>query len=251
MRFTIMTIVPVPRWRAFALPKEGHKPDEYEDAFAAKLGRFAIADGASESSFACLWAKLLVEGFVGSKETKVTQSWLNPLRQRWGTEVDGIDLEWYGEEKRLLGAFATFLGLILKKPRNGRNGRWKAIAIGDSCLFQVRQDQLIHIFPVRRSGDFGNRPLLLGSRSASGKGVISLAKLQIGKWKSGDRFLLMTDALAEWFLRRHEKQHKPWQSLVRCLDQANAGLTGFVEQLRNEKEIKNDDVTLLVIDLKA
>src|SRR6266404_6244133 len=48
-------------WHAFAVPKRGNSTEEYEDAFAANpnAGRFAIADGASESSFASLWAKLL------------------------------------------------------------------------------------------------------------------------------------------------------------------------------------------------
>jgi len=42
------------RWRALGLPKRGHSAEEYEDAFAGdpKVGRFAVADGASESSFA-------------------------------------------------------------------------------------------------------------------------------------------------------------------------------------------------------
>jgi hypothetical protein len=51
-------------WSSFSLHKDGNRPDEYEDAFAGnpKVGRFAVADGASESSFAALWAKLLVDG---------------------------------------------------------------------------------------------------------------------------------------------------------------------------------------------
>ena len=42
------------RWRALSLPKQGHATDEYEDAWAADpaAGRFAVADGASESVFA-------------------------------------------------------------------------------------------------------------------------------------------------------------------------------------------------------
>jgi hypothetical protein len=62
------------RWRAFALHKDGNRPDEYEDAYAGnpRVGRFAVADGASESSFAALWAKLLVDGFVATREGAAT-----------------------------------------------------------------------------------------------------------------------------------------------------------------------------------
>jgi hypothetical protein len=245
-----MNAVPLPGWWAFALPKEGHSPEEYEDAFAGKSGRFAIADGASESSFAAEWAKLLVEGFVRAREGAIAPSWLNPLRERWAAQVDGLELEWFGEEKRRQGAFATFLGLIIKKPRHGKEGRWKALAVGDSCLFQLRQDRLLAAFPVRRSADFGSRPLLLGSRCPTGREGIAPADVRFGKWRPGDRFFLMTDALAEWFLRYHEKRRKPWRALLRRLNEPNARLEEFIEQLRAENEIKNDDVTLLVIDLK-
>ncbi len=54
------------QWRVFALPKRGHRLEEYEDAYAGNPdgGRFAVADGAAESSFANVWAQLLVSGFV-------------------------------------------------------------------------------------------------------------------------------------------------------------------------------------------
>lgn len=76
---------PLVTWHSFSLCKEGNKPEEYEDAFAGdpRSGRFAVADGASESSFACLWAKLLVNGFVAPREAPTTASWITPLQQQW------------------------------------------------------------------------------------------------------------------------------------------------------------------------
>ena len=55
--------------QTLSLPKRGHSADEFEDAFAfdPAAGRYAVADGASESSFAGLWARLLVEGFIRPK----------------------------------------------------------------------------------------------------------------------------------------------------------------------------------------
>ena len=53
-------------WQSFFLPKRGNAAEEYEDAFAGDpaSGRFAIADGASESCFAAAWAKIVVESYV-------------------------------------------------------------------------------------------------------------------------------------------------------------------------------------------
>src|SRR5437660_9780190 len=98
-----------PAWHAFHLPKRGHAAEEYEDALAADpaTGRFAIADGASESSFAAAWARLLAEGFVGASGKPWRDlDWLDPLRRRWADAVDGLSLPWYAEMKREEGAFA-------------------------------------------------------------------------------------------------------------------------------------------------
>jgi hypothetical protein len=250
-----MTRAPSVRWRSFSLPKEGNTPEEYEDAFAGnpKAGRFAIADGASESSFASLWAQLLVDGFVASRKGRSAESWFTPLQQRWAEAVDNIELDWFGEEKRQLGAFATFLGLSLKKPQGAREGRWKAVALGDTCIFQVRDDQLLAAFPVCRSDDFSNRPPLVCSRPV-GKmqgDPWSQVKKRIGRWKAGDRFFLMSDALAHWFLARLEEQEKPWRAFLTRMAEPNPTtvLTGFVEELRRQSELKNDDTTLVVVEL--
>jgi len=227
------------KWQAFALPKRGHHSDEYEDAFAGdpEAGRFAVADGASESSYANLWAKLLVEGFVNPNSEKTTAgTWLDALGEQWAQDVDGRSLQ---------GACATFLGLSILRPRAGHSGRWKCLAVGDSCLFQVRQDQLIAAFPLSRAADFNNRPSLLNSRG--GKVASPRQKTEWGKWHPGDQFFLMTDAIAQWFLTRHAGKRAPWQSLARRLSGSDAALVAYVEDLRDRKEMRNDDVTLVVV----
>lgn len=244
-----MTTTPAIPWRSFALHKDGNAADEYEDACAGNpvAGRFAIADGASESSFAGFWAKLLVQGFVTARG-KTTLNWLTPLQQKWAEAVDRLALDWFGEEKREQGAFATFLGLVLQRGQTA-DSRWRAVAVGDCCLFHVRQDTLLASFPTQGSAGFGNRPPLICSRAVGGRDGFGQARRAVGKWRKGDRFFLMTDALAEWFLQRHERQRKPWESLWRRLIEPNGALTAYIEQLRRRKELKNDDVTLLMIDL--
>jgi len=236
-------------WQTFTLPKCDNTAEEYEDACAGDpgTGRFAVADGASESSFANVWAKLLVEGYVrppprpGPKD-----NWLAPLRRQWSAAVDSRELDWYGEEKRQQGAFATFLSLRIMISPEGLGGRWKASAVGDSCIFQVRGDELLASFPLSSPGEFGNRPALICSRSVK-KEV--RRKKQWGTWQPGDCFLLMTDALAEWFLVRHKAKRKPWRSLAGRLLGKNGAveLAAYMKQIRDKKELKNDDVTLGIV----
>ena len=72
-----------------------------------------------------------------------------------------------------------------------------------------------------------------------------------GACRSGDHYLLMTDALANWFLRESESGNKPWEEIARVLDgtEPEAVFPAWVERLRDHGGLHNDDVTLILIDL--
>ena len=202
---------PIPvRWRTFRLVKAGNAAEEYEDADAADISRrrFAIADGAAEASFAGDWARLLVEGFV-AEEGKPWQSldWLQPIRRQWAAIVGDFALPWYAEEKRQLGAFATFLGLVFQRHKASSRTIWRARSIGDSCLFHTRAGRLLKSFPLTQSDEFGNRPRLLRSRPHETDSPHDSWTKARGICHPSDRLLLMTDALAQWFLL-HSKRKK-------------------------------------------
>jgi hypothetical protein len=240
------------RWHAFHTHKRGNAPDEYEDAFAgdAAKGRFAVADGASESSFAATWAKLLAGGFVAAQRRPWRDlDWLGPARQQWAADVDHRPLPWFAEEKRELGAYATLLGIALRGDREG--GAWRALAVGDSCLFRLRAGKLGRSFPLARSSDFGNLPALLGSRGRSADTPPQGIRRARGQWRTGDRILLATDALAEWLLRRHENKQSPADDIDHLLAEAapQDAFAGWVEERRERQVLRNDDVTLVVLDL--
>ena len=237
-----------PRWHAFRLAKAGNSAEEYEDAFAAAAGRFAVADGASEASFAADWAKLLAEGFVAA-DGKPWQGldWLPPLRQRWAAAVDGRALPWYAETKRDAGAYATLLGLALQPPSGKKPGTWRALAVGDSCLFHTRGGRVLAAFPLERSAAFGRQPPLLGSRPGGPEPESEQAR---GRYRAGDRFLLMTDALAQWFLAEEEEGFCPAEDVAKLLAAVDpvAAFVSWVGERRG-KGLRNDDVTLVVVDL--
>src|SRR5262249_1524390 len=127
-------------------------------------GRFALADGASESSFAALWAQLLTEAFLAAPFPGDVSGWLDGPRGRWRTGVMGLELPWYAETNRETGAFAALVGVDLRPPEPQRRGAWRAVAIGDPCLVRVREGKHLRAFPVRKARDFDNQPTLLGSR---------------------------------------------------------------------------------------
>lgn len=244
--------------QGFHVPKHGNAEGEYEDAYyparashrSVKSFRCAVADGATESTFAREWAQILVRGFGRGRLRfgRMRQLWSRSVKGRSG----GATAPWYIGAKMRQGAYAAFVGLILRDGGNDRpGGLWRALAAGDSCLFHVRSDKLLAHGPMQRSADFNSSPRLLSTSSAGtllrgGDPVTVLT----GEWRPRDAFYLATDALAAWLLAEHEQGRAPWE-LVRELgdDGSAAPFDLIVEQLRSEHGMKNDDTTLLRVEV--
>jgi len=248
-----------PLWvRLVRVPRAG--ADETQDAADFDLDRlrFAVADGATESWNAGPWARLLVEGYVEQDDpVPAWSTWLPLLRDVWQIRTDDElaatqgKLDWFLEERYQLGAYATFLGLFLRPDHDGLGYSWLALAVGDSCLFQVRDDALVAAFPVERSADFTSVPWLIGSRG--GDDVPTAHGLSLaGRLVPGDRLWLMTDALACWFLAAAERDDSPWRRLQALLDgdEPVRAFEEWLDERRAAGEIRNDDTTLLAITVR-
>ncbi|MEJ5378525.1 MAG: protein phosphatase 2C domain-containing protein [bacterium] len=253
-----MQVLAQPFWA----PKGGSPDREYEDAFwprsamegTGRYFRFAVADGATETSYSGIWAKQVVRHFCkDSSNPPFDGDGFRLLQQRWSQIVRRRRLPWYAEQKVHLGAFAAILGLILcddttYADRDG--GNWQAMAIGDSCLVQVRGEEVLARFPLADSAAFSNRPHLLSSNPAHNSHIVDRLRTINGTWQRGDAFYLMTDALASWFMRKIEDGQKPW-SILRYLGTCGEPkpFREWLDSLRKQEAIRNDDVTLLRVDI--
>ncbi len=238
----------------FWLPRRGSTPNEYEDAFAVNeaSGRYAVADGASEGCFTGLWARLLVEDFVANVECDATlwATLLPAVQKRWDTDVRSRNLDWDTDQWVEHGASAAFLGVALIASSQG-TCQWRAVAVGDTCLFHTRDSALLRAFPLDRSDQFNNCPQLAGSRMPA-DAVDKRKRLWTdGCGQPGDRLWAMTDALAKWCLVEREADSDPWHELELLLDspQTDDPFTAWIHGLRNSGRLINDDVTLLAIRL--
>ena len=174
-----------------------------------------MSDGATETSFSGVWAKQIARAmFNGQFEGEQLQQTLAGLRERWHKIVSRKPMPWYAEEKVRMGAYAALVGLVLNDSSSRReDGKWTAIAIGDSCVFHIRGKQTRRLFPMERSESFSNSPELLGSGNlSSATAEPGLLTLQ-GTWLKGDAFYLMTDAIACWFLKQVESGRTPSREL--------------------------------------
>lgn len=231
---------------AWWAPKSGNAASEYEDAYAVKPEalRFAVADGASETSFARQWAELLVEGFVQDAPSAAElHDFVAPLQAVWAEGQKGKATAWYSERKAREGAFSSLLGLTIE------GERWRALAVGDSCLFVVRSGKVLRAFPLERAEQFSNRPSLLSSVSRANAGVWDQVVAVEGELQANDRLLLMTDALAQWFLVEAEMGRRPWAALAKVTTPEQFAAT--IDVLRAGGALRNDDVTLVSVEVAA
>ena len=147
-------------------------------------------------------------------------------------------------------AFATFLGASFEQPSETTH-HWCAVAIGDTCLFQTRASSLLFAFPLSHSHEFNNAPWLVGSRIATNEVLNRQALITDGDGQPEDFLWMMTDALAQWCLEAHEMGRNPWLDLEWFVRQTNGNqeFAAWLEGLRNRKQLRNDDVTLLAVQL--
>jgi serine/threonine protein phosphatase PrpC len=237
-------------FRAFCLQKDGNDFAEYEDAFSPRMietthhseFRCAVADGATETSFSGLWAKNLVDAFVEENVRVFDHESIKALSLKWREEIAQLTQErplpWYAQEKLERGAFSSFMGLHIKA-----NGYWEAVWVGDSCLFQLRPPRYHKSYPYTEAEEFNNHPALI-STNAVDNSKISTSRVR-GKWKEGDCFFLMTDALAHYFLSDKNLKAKLFPHAL-----SQEMFEEIIQTARAAKLCRNDDVTLLKVCIK-
>ena len=251
--------------RAFWTSKAGNRPEECEDAYAfdpwaCRLGsmgvdtaRIAVSDGASESAFARSWSQVLSKAFIDRPldlsgiGQDALESWLAPGQQAWNATVPWDRIPWHGEAKARAGALATLLGLTIS-PAGPDGLSWQAVAIGDCCLFIVRDGELLRSFPLEDAAQFNNTPVLICSNPANNRGLGDHVRQERGECVSGDFILLASDALACWMLEDHAGGGKPWDTLL-ALDSHQAW-EEWVQTQRQERIMKNDDTTLVIVEVE-
>jgi len=221
----------------------GGEPAENEDASAVRGTswpvRVAVADGATESAYARVWARRVAEGVVDTEMTPAAlREALSRWQDDWSTEVrdQTRDRPWYVRSKVAEGAFSTVLGLRLNP-----DGQWRAVAVGDSCLFHVRNETLERSWPLDTTDEDARRPALIPSRpetSMPSPAVVS------GTWRPQDCFLLATDAVAEWLLRME-------RDVPRLTRRDEASLRETLRTARDEGTLPRDDSTLLILALES
>ena len=241
--------------RVFKLAKDVEHPDENQDACQsdAEHGIAAIADGVASSIFARQWARILTEATIAETPDPTDKEafgrWLARRREAWNAEIDSYELSWFQKPKLREGAFSTLLWVeitpIDESDRQPQDPwRLQVFAVGDSCLFHIRQGELLRTFPVEKAAELEANPVVIGSVDLNRDELVQFNSFD-AVCRPGDLLVLCTDAVADWALRLREAGNPPaWEEYWSKTEQAwHEEVTAH----RNERQMRYDDATLLLL----
>ena len=231
-----------------SIPKLPGDADRNEDAFmwSPQRSALALSDGASESFDSGLWARILVRLFV--LNPVVSMARVDMAIVAYTRRHDPQSLSWSRRAAFDRGSFATLLGVAVSPELD----QARVLAIGDSLALLLDGTRLVASFPYTDPDDFQRRPTLLSTRRGHNTFLKrpSQAGASTAVWRldrlEQPRIVCMTDAIAEWFLRR--AQADPWAGEVLLGISDLAGLEALVTHEREAGRMKVDDSTVLILE---
>jgi hypothetical protein len=246
LRFTSQT---------FWLAKDAEFPEQYQDAFEldAQRGVAAIADGVSSAIFSGPWARILTCATIDEpprfEQPGEFQEWLDRQRAAWAATIDTSKLTWYQRPKMVDGAMTTLLWVELWPEETGDDGLAKnyqlyGFAIGDSCLFHVREGRTLVAFPLTASTEFGLDPAVVRSIDRKLDHLLEF-RTYYAPCLPGDLLVLATDAIALWAIERQETGDAvDWEAYWGMTDDA---WRDEIFSLRSQTRMRFDDSTLVLL----
>ena len=232
------------------IAKHGNSIGECEDAVAVDPARsvLAVADGASSSFGANIWAATLAKQFVKTPPKPLSVAsfgnWLDTARKASPEEAgsdDGDPNGWWSEQGARNGAFSTIVGAAIMA--DGANKIATVMCLGDSCAFVLTgaagKRSLRRALPYEDASQFGSHPALVGSATGRPHDEPTWTTVPIA---AGDLLVLASDAVSEWLLGDPNRfaffdGTTPDEIAKRIVDERTAG------------RIVNDDMTLALIEV--
>jgi serine/threonine protein phosphatase PrpC len=242
------------------LPKENEKHADCQDFYRLdQKGRFAIADGASQSFYSNIWAKKLVDHFCEDPHIDGTnwERWLQPIQKSWFLDVkkkvsqarEDNKPTWVTNQNRLkFGecATSTFIGLEFI------DSQVRISVVGDSYLFILKEKHLIATCPAPiRADEFGDRPEYLASDKKNNHFLPVLISYKLNDTDPQMHFILATDALSEYIFRCHAREEDIFSILLSISNIKQ--FHKFISKARHSQKVKlkNDDVALVVLRVSS
>lgn len=243
------------RIRSFQIQKMGLNEAECEDKSALSSPsssnlRVAVADGATESLFSDAWADILVNSYVDSGAEFLNPCDLESAHQEFVQKVSPQILQmpeirhWFMYEKLERGTHATLAAVEISSLE-----KIQIVTVGDSCVFwHSGNAEKVKMLPELSPEDFGVFPASICHIAKTWQSLEQKIVKQEVLFQDPLQMVLCTDAIACWLVTELQNDgSSAWETLLQLSDYIS--FTSFVKALREQNNIRNDDVTLVLIDV--
>lgn len=236
--------------KGFIYHKASESFDDCADRYSYNIHnhKFAISDGVSKSFFPRVWSEILVDQYVNSESDITSLEEILPVCQdEWlkkiEAKVKSTDVKWYTKSQynNKVPALATFVGLSF----NVEKQTWNAEVLGDSFLFFLPKgadlSRMVELSSKEAPITFDNFPDYYTSIGDNHKGAV---KKEERKIETGT-FYLMTDALAEWFIKNKE-------NAIRTISEVEnqEEFKELINYERANKFLTDDDSAILILEVE-
>ena len=253
--------------KEYLASKKGEPLKNCQDAYTFNddFFRYAVADGATREYFSAKLAQELVNRFCFDEDevnkdilnNEKYEAWLEPIQKNWLAYVEDIvenkkvNFVVKNRFNKQHSGASTFVGLELDREKF----TFKVMIIGDSCLFHIRDKEIVDCYFIDDYQEFDNSPDFFFSRDAILNDENIIEKREFTKpniiaknFENGDYFLLATDAISKWLLT--QKHKGKWKEIWKGLLQEDKDwYDKLIENYREDKDNKldDDDVTILIL----
>jgi hypothetical protein len=232
-------------------PKEGQQATDNQDRFGVFTYRgagghleirAALSDGATQSSRAGEWAGVLVKAYLSGTvaPTQRTSSFLRSLPAL--EQEANRPASWVEQGRALIGSFATLAALTVAYDRGWR---FRAVAVGDSCLFLTdRSGAIRRSFPYQHPEEFSRPPIMIAASTSNNKSIPARGIRCRDELRLGEAVWLASDEVSRWVLSAESVGANPFYTLGKALASQRA-FEGFVDDLRRSSLVADDDMSVV------
>jgi hypothetical protein len=155
----------------------------------------------------------------------------------------GEDIVQETEELALTAQATEEAGLVAT---DARGYLFRGYAIGDSCLFHIRDGKLLKAFPLELPDEFSADPNVIGSVDRKADHTMEFQSYE-ARCEFDDQLIFCTDALAWWVLKQFERGPVDWEQFWSMDKDA---WINFVASIRQDEEgMRLDDTTIVLLKL--
>ncbi len=221
-----------------SVPKDLQYPESNEDSFAwdDSAQRAAVFDGATESFAARRWVELVRHQWLTGDVM-----WIHQAQAIYSQDIELLNLSWAQVEAAERGSYTTLASIEIV-PHG-----LQITTIGDSCIFLIKEAQIIGCAPYVSSEEFFTSPQAISTRTQdNGDSALNIKTFILSPESlEAKQLLLATDALSQWLLVKN-----PEERVSRLLHALKTDkLMTLVTEERSTGAMKTDDTTALLLEV--